>query len=112
MRFHFILCVSAKNVTLLVFNKEYTQVKLIYKKRALFFCTLWLFPVDKSFPYNNNYLIKAKNSEVIGIFGGPIFVCFLKKINILNMIITFEPQIISIFSQIITIDLKIKNNYP
>jgi len=57
-------------------------------------------------------LIKAKNSEVIGIFGGPILVYFLKKINRLNMIITFEPQIIRIFSQIITIDLKIKNNYP
>ena len=82
---------------------------MIYKKRALFFCTLWLFPVDKSFLYNNNYLIKAKNSKVI--FGGLILVYFLKKINRLNMIITFEPQIIRIFSQIVTIDLKIKNNY-
>ena len=81
-----------------------------YKKRALFCCTLWLFPVDKSFLYNNNYLIKAENSEVI--FGGLILVYFLKIINRLNMIITFELQIIRIFSQIITIDLKIKNNYP
>ena len=35
-----------------------------------------------------------------------------EKINRLNMIITFEPQIIRIYSQIITIDLKIKNDYP
>ncbi len=39
-------------------------------------------------------------------FGGPILVYFLKKINRLNMILTFETQIIRIFSQIITIDLK------
>ena len=72
---------------------------MIYKKRALFFCTLWLFPVDKSFPYNNNYLIKAENSEVI--FGGLILVYFLKKINRLNMIITFEPQIYRIFHRLL-----------